>query len=74
MIFKLKDIWKSWKVLMEKVGTFQAKIVFSTLYFLLVTPMGVIANLFGDFFRVRSSPKWEKVEDRWSTFAKLKEQ
>lgn len=70
----IKNIWNQWKKIAGKIGDFQFNLFLSLLYWLLVFPVGQVANLFGDFFKVKDSPKWEDVEDRWSNLFKLKEQ
>jgi hypothetical protein len=71
---KLKEAWEKWKVLAEKIGNFQAKVIFSLLYFILFTPLGLIASFFKDFLSLKSLPHWEEVVDNTSTLEKLKEQ
>lgn len=68
----LKIVWNKWKQLAERIGNFQATIIFSLLYFILITPIGLIVNLFSDFLKLKGKPKWETVEDNSSTLEKLK--
>ncbi len=70
----VKGLWNKWKEVAEKIGNFQAGVIFSILYFLIIVPTGLIANLVNDYFRIKSFPAWEKVEDNSSTLSKLKEQ
>lgn len=59
---------------MEKVGNFQATIIFSILYFLLVLPFGYISKLFKDFFKMNQFPKWEKNISNLKTIEEMKSQ
>jgi len=70
----MRDFWNKWKVLSEKIGNFQAKAIFSLLFYILVTPIGLISNLFGDFLKKRSKPFWHEITENVSTIEKLKEQ
>lgn len=70
----MKKAWEKWKVIAQKIGDFQAKIIFSLLYFILITPMGLISNFFGDFLRSKKFPIWEEFEDASSTKNKLESQ
>ncbi len=70
----MKKIWDKWKEIAEVVGNLQAIIVFSLLYFILITPFGIISNLFKDFFKTKTFLTWEKVDDNVSSLEKLKKQ
>lgn len=70
----MKNLWEKWKVVAEKIGNFQAGLLFSILYFILVTPVGLIASLFQDFLAVRKFPKWQEMKDTASTLSKMKNQ
>lgn len=54
----LKEIWSRWKILAEKIGGFQTSLLFSILYFLMIVPVGILANIFGDYLREKSFPRW----------------
>jgi len=58
----IKLIWTKWKKFAAKIGDLQFNLIFSLLYFLLITPFGLVANFFGDFLGLKSPPKWEDVE------------
>lgn len=70
----MQELWNKWKKLAEKIGNFQASVIFSILYFLLVVPFGVISSVFADFLGARSFPKWQVMKDSVSTLGKLKKQ
>lgn len=59
---------------MVKIGDFQFNLFFSIFYFLLITPVGLITNLFNDFLSLKSSPKWEEVGQGFSDIGDLREQ
>lgn len=67
------QIWKKWKRIAEKIGDFQANLIFSVLYYLLFFPVGVVTK-FLDFLGVRKFPEWNKTVNNSATMAKLKRQ
>ena len=44
----LRKIWERWKVIAEKIGTFQAKIILGLLYFLFVGPVALARRFVAD--------------------------
>ncbi len=56
----LKVAWQRWKVLAEKIGRFQARVIFAVLYFLVVTPFALGVKLFVDPLQMtrKSAPQW----------------
>jgi len=70
----MKKAWEKWKEIAEKIGNFQANLIFSLFYFVLVTPIGIIASLFKDLLFTKSSPEWMKFDNNTSTINQLKEQ
>lgn len=70
----MKKIYERWKKIAEKIGNFQINVVFSLLYFLLLSPVGLFASRFRDFLGIRKPLGWEKITDNVSTLAKSREQ
>jgi len=70
----LKKIWNKWKEIAEKIGNFQAAVIFSVLYYLIIVPIGLVANFISDYFSEKAFPVWHEMEDNSSTIGKLKEQ
>ena len=70
----MSKLWNKWKKLTEKIGNFQAGIIFSLLYFVIFVPFGLIVNLYKDFLAIRKFPHWEEISDNSSTMKKLKMQ
>jgi hypothetical protein len=52
----LKRLWAGWTRLAHKIGNFQARVLLTVLYALLVLPFGVAARLFGDSLRIKERP------------------
>lgn len=69
----VKKLWDKWIIIAEKIGNFQATVIFSFIYFLLTTPLGIVVSLFRDFLGERE-PKWQKIDDQFSTKEKLRRQ
>ncbi len=49
----LKRFWKAWKVLAHRIGNFQARVLLTVLYAVLVFPFGIVVRLFADPLRIR---------------------
>ena len=44
----LRVLWQRWKVIAEKIGTFQAKVLLGLLYFVLIGPVALVRRLVAD--------------------------
>jgi len=66
--------WKKWRKFTERIGDFQARMVFSLLYYILITPLSVAVRLFADFLSERSFPKWESYAKDVDKLDDLKKQ
>ena len=49
----LKRVWQTWKQVAHAVGTFQARILLTVFYAVLVLPFGIVARLFSDPLRIK---------------------
>ena len=45
---KLKNLWQRWQKVAKKIGDFQARLILSLFYILIVLPIGLIARMFSD--------------------------
>jgi len=70
----MNHLWSKWKATAQAIGNFQANIIFSILYFLIITPLGLVVSQFNDFFEIKHFPHWHPIPDTTSTIDKLKEQ
>lgn len=52
----LKRAWKNWKQAAHAVGTFQARVLLTIFYAVLVLPFGIFARLFSDSLRTKYRP------------------
>lgn len=52
----LKRLWEAWKRLGRKIGDFQARVLLTALYAVVVLPFGVAFRLFADPLRIRRRP------------------
>jgi hypothetical protein len=52
----LKRVWAAWTRLARKIGTFQARVLLTILYAVLVFPFGVIVRVFSDPLRIKKRP------------------
>lgn len=55
----LKDLWQVWVRVAHKIGNFQARVILTILYSVLVFPFGIVVRLFGDPLRIKVRPsRW----------------
>ncbi len=70
----MKKIYHKWMWVIEKLGNFQAKIIFSLLYIFLMTPFGICISFFCDFLNTRHFPTWKKIEQSVTDLEGMKKQ
>jgi hypothetical protein len=49
--------WQAWKGLAHKIGNFQARVILSVFYAVLVLPFGLCARWFSDPLRIKKKPE-----------------
>lgn len=55
----LKRLWEGWKPIGRKIGDFQARVLLTVLYAIVVLPFGLAVRVFGDPLRIRKPPsRW----------------
>lgn len=60
----LKRMWEVWKRIAHKIGNFQARVILTIFYAVLMFPFGMAARLFSDPLRIkRRSPQWLDCPD-----------
>jgi hypothetical protein len=60
----LKQVWQRWKRIARAVGTFQARILLTIFYAVLVLPFGIVVRLFSDPLRIKRRPtQWLERPD-----------
>lgn len=52
----LKRLWQAWKKIAHKIGNFQARVLLTIFYGVLVLPFGVAARMFSDALRIKKLP------------------
>jgi hypothetical protein len=52
-----KRAWQGWKDLAHKIGNFQARVILSIFYGVLVLPFGLAARWFSDPLRIKKKPE-----------------
>ena len=55
MKHKLKELWQRWQKVAKQIGDFQARLILSLLYLLIVLPIGFIARIFSDPLALKKS-------------------
>ncbi len=65
----LKIIWKRWLVIGKAIGNFQAQVLFTIFYFLVLFPVGIGVRLFSDPLKLKKKKKtsnfdvWEHPDE-----------
>ena len=49
--------WEAWKKIAHKIGTFQARVLLTIIYAVIVLPFGLAVRLFGDPLRIKKLPE-----------------
>ena len=52
----LRALWEAWKLVAHAIGSFQARVVFSILYVVVLGPVAVVLRLVADPLRHRHPP------------------
>lgn len=52
----LRSVWQAWTRLMHKIGNFQARVLLTIIYAIVVLPFGLIMRLFSDPLRIKTRP------------------
>jgi len=53
----LKRAWEAWKRIAHKIGSFQARVLLTLLYAVIVLPFGLVIRLFSDPLRIKRRPQ-----------------
>ena len=56
MLSVLKSAWTAWKAIAHKIGNFQARVILTIFYGVLVMPFGLAARMFSDPLRIKRRP------------------
>jgi hypothetical protein len=52
----LRALWEAWKLVAHAIGAFQARVIFSGLYAVVIGPVAVVLRLVADPLRHRHPP------------------
>ena len=59
----LKLLWAAWKHLAHKIGNFQARLLLTVFYFVIVAPFALKVRLFSDPLQLSASKGWHLRSD-----------
>ena len=59
----LKILWKRWKVIGRKIGDFQARLILSLFYFVVLAPFAMGVKFFSDPLLLKSTRGWQRRSD-----------
>lgn len=68
----LRRLWKDWKRLAHRIGDFQARVMLTAMYAVLILPFGLAVRFFSDTLRIKKRPtQWvdrpgEPTEINWA--------
>lgn len=57
MIKVIKRAWEAWKKIARKIGNFQARVILTVFYGVLLMPFGLAARFFSDPLRIKRRPE-----------------
>ncbi len=66
----LKPVYWAWMVFATILGWFMTRVILSLLFYVIVTPIGLISRLFGKQFL---ELKWDKSQDSYWNYRESKE-
>ena len=71
-----RRVWNRWLRIAQVVGDFQARVVLSLFYFVIVLPFGLAVRLFGDPLGLRRSREtsWTEFSARATTVEEARRQ
>jgi hypothetical protein len=52
----LTRLWQRWKRIAQKIGNFQARVLLTIFYAVLVLPLGIVVRLLFDPLRIKQPP------------------
>lgn len=53
----LSRLWKAWKPIAQKIGDFQARVILTLMYFLILGPIALLTKLFRDPLGMKRPPQ-----------------
>jgi hypothetical protein len=60
---QMQALWNAWKRLAHQIGNFQARVLLTILYAIVILPFGLAARLFSDPLKIKHRPtKWTDHE------------
>lgn len=73
----LLKLWRRWQAIAHAIGNFQARVLLSLLYFVMVPPFGLITHVTMDPLQLRRQPRktfWITTAPRASSLADARKQ
>jgi hypothetical protein len=66
MLRHLRAAWQAWKRIAEKIGHFQARLLWGLLYFIVVAPVAIVLKAVSDPLHVKptQATSWWRPEPR----------
>lgn len=60
-----RRLWEGWKRIAQKIGDFNARVILTLFYFILLFPFAVILKIFTDPLEIKKKEHvgWHKVEN-----------
>lgn len=73
----LRALWKRWQVVAHAIGNFQARLLLSLLYFVLIPPFSLIVRTVMDPLQLRRARRatfWTATPPKTASLARAREQ
>lgn len=69
-------VWKKWKAFGRVVADFQARVLLSFFYFVLLLPVGILVRVFSDRLRIKGSSHvgWSDWDPKADTLEQARSQ
>jgi hypothetical protein len=75
MLKACKSLWEGWKKIAHKIGNFQARVLLTVFYAVLVLPFGLATRVFSDPLRIKKRPtEWLNHPDEPTDMAWARKQ
>ena len=72
MLQAFRKLWTAWKRIAHRIGDFQARVLLTLIYAVLVLPFGLLVRLFSDSLNMKKRPaNWlehprETIDAGWA--------
>lgn len=75
-MFFFKLVWDRWKLISQKIGLFQSRVILTIFYFTFILPIGIIFSIFKDVLNIKTLPNstWIRKIKQTETLEEMRKQ